>query len=149
MHKEKPDYKFIVGMVILVGVLVFVCGFFWSTVGEQAHMARLEEKLQEEKVIEAIYVYADEERETGVYVNMADTGEVFQAEVPKAGIYNKNGTLIKGDVPEEGDMFRIYGDRSFSEDTPPVYENIEKMERTGRSTLEEAEKYRTAAKAAY
>ena len=149
MKKEKPDYKFIVGMVILVGVLVFVCGFFWSTVGEQAHLARLEEALQEEKAIEAIYVYTDEARENGVYVNRDDTKEVFCAEVPKAGIYNKNGTLIKGDVPEEGDLFRIYGDRHFSADKPPVYENIEKMERIGRSTLEEAEKYRAAAKAAY
>ena len=148
MKNEKPDYKFIVGMVILVGVMVFVCGFFWTNVSEQAHILREEEARKAQQTINAIYVYADEARQEGVYVNMDAPEEVFAAAVPKEGIYNKNGTLIEGDVPEEGDMFRIYGDRSFTQDVPPVYEKVEKMERTGRSTLEEAEKFREAAKAA-
>ena len=65
------------------------------------------------------------------------------AKVPAEGIYNKNDVLIPGDVLEDGDKVRIFGDHVFSgEGKIPVYENVVKMQRTGRATLAEAEEYR-------
>ena len=141
MKKEPLDIKFIVGTVILVAVLVLMGSFFWRTVAEQAVIVKEEEAREEAAARHAIYMYYGKYFKKGIFVDM-DTEELFSCSVPKNGIYNKNGTLIAGDVLEEGDMVRIYGDNVLSESTPPEYKGVTKMQRTGRATLEEAEVYR-------
>ena len=141
MKKEPLDIKFIVGTVILVAVLVLMGSFFWRTVADQAAIVKEEEAREEAAARHAIYMYYGQYFKKGVFVDM-DTEELFSCSVPKNGIYNKNGTLIAGDVLEEGDMVRIYGDNVLSESTPPEYKGVTKMQRTGRATLEEAEVYR-------
>ena len=37
---------------------------------------------------------------------------------------------------------KIYGDNMLSDDAPPVYKNVTRMQRTERASLEEAEVYR-------
>jgi len=141
LKKEPLDIKFIVGTVILVAVLVLMGSFFWRTVAEQAVIVKEEEAREEAAARHAIYMYYGKYFKKGIFVDM-DTEELFSCSVPKNGIYNKNGTLIAGDVLEEGDMVRIYGDNVLSESTPPEYKGVTKMQRTGRATLEEAEVYR-------
>ena len=141
LKKEPLDIKFIVGTVILVAVLVLMGSFFWRTVAEQAAIVKEEEAREEAAARHAIYMYYGKYFKKGIFVDM-DTEELFSCSVPKNGIYNKNGTLIAGDVLEEGDMVRIYGDNVLSESTPPEYKGVTKMQRTGRATLEEAEVYR-------
>lgn len=141
MKKEPLDIKFIVGTVILVAVLVLMGSFFWRTVVEQAAIVKEEEAKEEAAARHAIYMYYGKYFKKGVFVDM-DTEELFSCSVPKNGIYNKNGTLIAGDVLEEGDEVRIYGDNILSDSVPPEYKGITKMQRTGRATLEEAEVYR-------
>ena len=138
---KKRDWKFIFGTAALVAVLVFICAFFWKTVAEQAELVRQEEALEEENALQAIYMYAGDVFKIGVFVDM-ETKDVFQAQVPKEGIVNRNGVMIAGDVLEEGDKVRIYGKLEKTQDTPPVYNGITKMQRDGRATLEEAQEYR-------
>ena len=141
MKKEPLDIKFIVGTVILVAVLVLMGSFFWRTVAEQAAIVKEEEAKEEAAARHAIYMYYGNYFKKGVFVDM-DTEELFSCSVPKNGIYNKNGTLIAGDVLEEGDEVRIYGDNVLTDSMPPEYKGVTKMQRTGRATLEEAEVYR-------
>ena len=141
MKKEPLDIKFIVGTVILVAVLVLMGSFFWRTVAEQAVIVKEEEAKEEAAARHAIYMYYGKYFKKGIFVDM-DTEELFSCSVPKNGIYNKNGTLIAGDVLEEGDEVRIYGDNVLTDSMPPEYKGVTKMQRTGRATLEEAEVYR-------
>ena len=141
MKKEPLDIKFIVGTVILVAVLVHMGSFFWRTVAKQAAIVKEEEAKEEAAARHAIYMYYGNRFKKGIFVDM-DTEELFLCSVPKNGIYNKNGTLIAGDVLEEGDKVRIYGDNVLTDSVPPEYKGVTKMQRTGRATLEEAEVYR-------
>ncbi|MBP3900799.1 MAG: hypothetical protein J6D53_04960 [Blautia sp.] len=141
MKKEPLDIKFIVGTVILVAVLVLMGSFFWRTVAKQAAIVKEEEAKEEAAARHAIYMYYGNRFKKGIFVDM-DTEELFLCSVPKNGIYNKNGTLIAGDVLEEGDKVRIYGDNVLTDSVPPEYKGVTKMQRTGRATLEEAEVYR-------
>ncbi len=102
MKKEPLDIKFIVGTVILVAVLVLMGSFFWRTVADQAAIVKEEEAREEAAARHAIYMYYGKYFKKGIFVDM-DTEELFSCSVPKNGIYNKNGTLIAGDVLEEGD----------------------------------------------
>ena len=140
MEKNR-DWKFIAGTVILVAVLAVMTAFFWRTVVQQAALVKEEEAKEKQNAIEAIYIYQGDVLKTGVYVDMK-TEQVFKADVPVEGIYNRNGKLIAGDILEEGDEVRIYGKQVFSQDDPPVLSGITKMERMGRATLEEAVIYR-------
>ena len=140
MEKEK-DWKFIIGTAVLVAVLVLICAFFWKTVAHQAELVREEEAKEQEEAIRAIYIYAGDAFKIGVFVDMK-TKEIFQTQIPKEGIVNKNGVMIAGDVLEEGDMVKIYGKIEKTEDKPPVYNGVTRMQRNGRATLEEAQEYR-------
>lgn len=139
MEKKKTDIKFTIGMIILVAVLVAIGSSFWKVVALQAEKDKAEEARQEE-VVRAICVEAGEVLKEQVFVDM-DTKTVFKADIPKEGIYNRNGKLIEGDVLENGDMVRIYGDNIMTRSIPAQYPGVTKMQRMGRATLEELEPY--------
>ena len=138
--EKKTDVKFVVGMVILVAVLVAICGSFWKVVGIQAEKDKEEEKRQESEAIRAICIEAGDLLKEQVFVDM-DTKTIFKADIPDEGIYNRNGKLISGDVLENGDMVKIYGDNVMTDSTPAEYPGVTKMQRIGRATLEEAQPY--------
>ena len=75
-----------------------------------------------------------------VFVDMT-TKTVFKADIPSEGIYNRNGKLVQGDVLENGDMVKIYGDSVMTRSIPAQYPGVTKMQRMGRATLEEAQPY--------
>ncbi len=149
-REEGRDWKFIIGTVILAAVMILMGTFFWRTVADQAALVKEEEAREEAQAVNAIYMHYGDVFKTGIFVDM-NTKQLFTAEIPAEGIVNKKGTMIHGDVLEEGDMVRIYGDNVISpaeEGQLPVYENISRMQRTGRATLEEAEEYRRIVKEA-
>ena len=140
----KRDWKFMIGMAVLVAVMALICVFFWKTVAQQAALVKEEEAREEASAVRAICMYYGDVLKTDVFVDM-DSKEIFCAEIPSEGIVNKAGTMIHGDVLEEGDMVRIYGSLSSEQKDShgfPVYTGITKMQRIGRATLEEAEEYR-------
>jgi uncharacterized membrane protein affecting hemolysin expression len=147
LEKKERDWKFIIGMAVLVLVMVGIGVFFWRTVAEQAAQLKEEEAKEEQEAISAIYVNTGEYLKQGIFVDM-NTQTVFTADVPSAGIYNKNGTLIAGDVLEDGDKVKIYGDGQITRSKPGQYNNITKMQRIGRASLEEADTYKKIAEEA-
>ena len=140
LEKKKTDVKFIVGMTVLVIVMVAMGASFWKVVAIQAEKDLAEEQRQEEEAIRAICVEAGDVLKELVFVDM-DTKTVFKAEIPSEGIYNRNGKLIEGDVLENGDMVKIYGDNIMTRSIPAQYPGVTKMKRMGRATLEELEPY--------
>ncbi len=140
MNKGERDWKFIIGMIVLIGIFVVLGGAFWNMVGEQAQIVKDEEAKQEADAISAIYIEAGELLKTGLFVDL-DNGNIFEAKVPAEGIYNKKGKLISDDVLENGDKVKIYGDGIMLESFPGQYPNVTKMQRTGRASLEETQKY--------
>lgn len=147
MEKKEKDWKFIIGMAVLVVVFVFIGTFFWRTVADQAQLVKEEEAREEENAISAIYVNIGEILKTGVFVDMK-TEMIFTASVPKEGIYNKKGVLIAGDVLEDGDKVKIYGDGKITRSLPGEYSGVTKMQRIGRAELAEADSYKKIAEAA-
>ena len=136
--KKKTDKKFVVGMVILVGMILVLMGGFWSTVARQAKM---DAQMEREEVLSsrrAIALSLGEELKSQVLWDM-DEQVAYQVTMP-AGIYNRNGVFIKGDVLEYGDMVRLYGGELTGEE-PYDLTGFSKMERIGRATLEEADSY--------
>ena len=144
MKEKQRDWKFIIGMTVLLLVFAVITVFFWRRVARDAALVKDQEAQQEKNAIEAMYVYVGDMLKTGVLVDMK-TEQVFTAPIPKEGIVNRNGTLIPGDVLEEGDIVRLYGDGQMTDDPVPVYSNVTRMQRNGRATLEQAETYRTIA----
>lgn len=141
MEKKERDWKFIIGMAVLVVVMVLIGVFFWRTVAQQAQLVKEEEAREEENAISAIFVNTGEYLKTGVFVDM-DTKTIFTADVPDEGIYNRKGVLIAGDVLEDGDMVKIYGDGIMTRSLPGEYAGVTKMQRIARATLEEADSYK-------
>lgn len=138
--REKTDMKMVIGIILMVIIFGFIGGSFWHMVGKDAEKMREEEALQEASAISAIYV------ETGGFLKMSmfvdlETGTVFNADIPAEGIYNKNGKLAEGDVLELGDTVKIYGDGIMTRSDPAKYPGVTKMERTGRASLEDTQKY--------
>ena len=76
------------------------------------------------------------------------TEMIFTASVPEEGIYNKKGVLIAGDVLEDGDKVKIYGDGKITRSLPGEYSGVTKMQRIGRAELAEADSYKKIAEAA-
>lgn len=140
VDKKKTDVKFIVGMVILVAVMAVMCGSFWKVVSMQAAKDKEDEARQEQEAIRAICIEAGDGLKEQVFVDMT-TKTVFKADIPSEGIYNRNGKLIQGDVLENGDMVKIYGDSVMTRSIPAQYPGVTKMQRMGRATLEEAQPY--------
>ena len=140
LEKKKVDIKFTIGMIILVAVFVVMGSSFWKVVALQAEKDMAEEARQEEEAIRAICVEAGELLKEQVFVDM-DTKTVFKADIPKEGIYNRNDKLIAGDVLENGDMVKIYGENILTRSLPAQYPGVTKMKRMGRATLEELEPY--------
>lgn len=138
--EKKTDKKMVIGMILLVAVFLFIGGSFWSMVSKQAQQMKEEEAAQEEAAISAIYIekgdllkqqfFVDTERET-----------VFTAHIPAEGIYNKRGKLIEDDVLENGDLVKIYGDNIMTRSLPAQYPGVTKIQRNGRASLEETQKY--------
>ena len=148
MEKKKIDWKFTIGMIVLVAVFCGIAGFFWTTVADQAALVKEEEARMEENAIHAIYVQTGDILKESYFVDM-NTHIVFTASIPSKGIYNKKGKLIEGDVLERGDMVKIYGDGAMTMSIPAQYPGITKMQRTGRATLEETEEYEKIAQESF
>lgn len=127
-------------MIILIAVFAVIGSSFWKVVAKQAEKDRAEEARQEEEALHAICVEAGDILKEQVFVDM-DTKTVFKADIPKEGIYNRNDKLISGDVLENGDMVKIYGDNRMTRSIPAQYPGVSKMKRMGRATLEELEPY--------
>ncbi len=127
-------------MIILVAVMVFMGGSFWSVVQKQAQKDMEEEARMEAEAISAIYLETGELLKQPVFVDMKSK-TVFTADVPKEGIYNKKGTLISGDILENGDEVKIYGDNGMTRSIPAQYPGVTKMQRIGRASLEKTQEY--------
>ena len=140
MEKKEIDVKFIVGTVILLVIFGLVGGSFWNLVARQAEKDKQEEARLEKEAIRAIYVEAGDVLKEMVFVDM-DKKTVFKAAVPKEGIYNRNDKLIAGDILENGDMFKIYGDGNMTKSIPAQYPGVTKMKRNGRAALDELQPY--------
>ena len=108
-NKKERDWKFIIGMIVLLAIFAVMGGAFWNMVGKQAQMVREEEQKEEANAISAIYIETGEFLKTGVFVDL-NNGTIFSADIPAEGIYNKKGKLISDDVLENGDKVKIYGD---------------------------------------
>ncbi len=137
--EKKTDKKFIVGMVLLVGMILLLMGGFWSTVIRQAKIDAIQEQQEEQMARRAICLQYGEEMKAAVFWDM-DEAICFTADTP-AGIYNRNDVFVRGDVLEYGDMVRIYGGELVEAEFPPSLTGLKKMERLGRATLEEASAY--------
>lgn len=140
MEKKEIDVKFIVGTVILLVIFGLVGGSFWNLVARQAEKDKQEEARLEKEAIRAIYVEAGDVLKEMVFVDM-DKKTVFKAAVPKEGIYNRNDKLIAGDILENGDMVKIYGDGNMTKSIPAQYPGVTKMKRNGRAALYELQPY--------
>ena len=140
MEKKEIDVKFIVGTVILLVIFGLVGGSFWNLVARQAEKDKQEEARLEKEAIRAIYVEAGDVLKEMVFVDM-DKKTVFKAAVPKEGIYNRNDKLIAGDILENGDMVKIYGDGNMTKSIPAQYPGVTKMKRNGRAALDELQQY--------
>ena len=140
MEKKEIDVKFIVGTVILLVIFGLVGGSFWNLVARQAEKDKQEEARLEKEAIRAIYVEAGDVLKEMVFVDM-DKKTVFKAAVPKEVIYNRNDKLIAGDILENGDMVKIYGDGNMTKSIPAQYPGVTKMKRNGRAALDELQPY--------
>ncbi|MDO4519802.1 MAG: hypothetical protein Q4B47_05855 [Eubacteriales bacterium] len=140
--KEKWDFKFIVGMLILIIGFGAICGGFWNMVGKQAAIVKEEEAREEANAVNAMYIEIGEFEKKGFFVDL-DSKTVFTAEIPDLGIMNKKGRWIKEDVLQTGDEVRIYGEglSQMDEKEIAVYENVTKMQRIERATLEQVQPY--------
>lgn len=136
----KRDWKFIIGMTIMILALAAMGGTFWKTVAKQAEMVKEEEAREEENAIQAIYVECGEYLKRGYFVDMKEK-TIFTADVPKEGIYNRKGTLIQGDILENGDTVKIYGDGIMTRSLPAQYPGVTKMKRLDRASLETTQTY--------
>lgn len=140
-ENKKIDWKFTIGVAILLVVMVFLAGFFWTTVAKQAELVKQEEAAEEANAISAIYVQVGDLLKESYFVDM-DTKTVFTADYPSEGIYNMKGRLVREDVLEIGDMVKIYGDGVMTRSIPAQYSGVTKMQRIGRASLEEVEEYK-------
>ena len=104
-NKKERDWKFIIGMIVLLAIFAVMGGAFWNMVGKQAQMVREEEQKEEANAISAIYIETGEFLKTGVFVDL-NNGTIFSADIPAEGIYNKKGKLISDDVLESKDIRR-------------------------------------------
>ena len=147
-ENREARIKYVLGMLLLIAVLVFIAGNFWTTVARQAQLDRqqeLEEKKRAEaNAVTAIAVEQGDYLKKQVFVEL-DTGRIFEAAVPKEGIYNRNDVLIAGEVVEYGDLVRIYGDWSAEDDTHAKFTDVTKVVRTGRARLTQVEEYQQIA----
>ena len=139
-NKKERDWKFIIGMIVLLAIFAVMGGAFWNMVGKQAQIVREEEQKEEANAISAIYIETGEFLKTGVFVDL-NNGTIFSADIPAEGIYNKKGKLISDDVLENGDKVKIYGDGIMLESFPGQYPGVTKIQRTGRASLEETQEY--------
>ena len=126
-NKKERDWKFIIGMIVLLAIFAVMGGAFWNMVGKQAQMVREEEQKEEENAISAIYIETGEFLKTGVFVDL-NNGTIFSADIP-------------AEVLENGDKVKIYGDGIMLESFPGQYPGVTKIQRTGRASLEETQEY--------
>ncbi|MCF0134056.1 MAG: hypothetical protein HUJ72_09340 [Blautia sp.] len=143
--KEPRDWRFIIGLAIMIIVLGAMAGNFWGLVAKQAEIEREKEEQQaqiaEENALEAIYVVSDTFWDMDLFVDLETEG-IFTASMPTDGIYNRKGVLNRQDILEDGDVVKIYGDGIMTRSEPAQYPGIEKVIRIRRASLEEAQKYK-------
>ena len=139
-EKKERDWKFIIGMVVLIAIFAVMGGAFWNMVGKQAQIVKEKEQEQEANAISAIYIETGEFLKTGLFVDL-NNRTIFDAKVPAECIYNKKGKLISDDVLENGDKVKIYGDGIMLESFPGQNPGVTKIQRTGRASLEETQEY--------
>lgn len=147
-NKEKRDWKMIIGMGLFILIFAVIGGSFWNMVGKEAQKMKEEEALAEATAITAIYVETGEFLKMPLFADMKNGG-FFEATIPEEGIYNKKGKLIEGDALDVGDIVKIYGDGVMAESDPGKYFGVTKMQRAGRASLEETQKYMDLAKEHY
>lgn len=140
----KKDWKFISGIILMAAVLILIAGGFWMTVARQAELDKAGERRIEETARKAIVLKTGDALKFRIFLDM-ESQEVFEADIPSEGIYNKNGVLIPGDELLYGDIIRIYGDNELAGEGIPDYKGITKMERISRADLEEAGSYQEIA----
>ena len=75
-NKKERDWKFIIGMIVLLAIFAVMGGAFWNMVGKQAQMVREEEQKEEANAISAIYIETGEFLKTGVFVDL-NNGTIF------------------------------------------------------------------------
>lgn len=138
--EKKTDKKMVIGMILLAAVFLFIGGSFWSMVSKQAQQMKEEEAEREEAAISAIYIEKGDLLKQQFFVDM-ERETVFTAHIPAEGIYNKKGKLIEDDVLETGDLVKIYGDNIMTRSLPAQYPGVTKIQRDGRASLEETQKY--------
>ena len=54
-NKKERDWKFIIGMIVLLAIFAVMGGAFWNMVGKQAQMVREEEQKEEANAICNLY----------------------------------------------------------------------------------------------
>ena len=53
-NKKERDWKFIIGMIVLLAIFAVMGGAFWNMVGKQAQMVREEEQKEEDEAYDDI-----------------------------------------------------------------------------------------------
>ena len=53
-NKKERDWKFIIGMIVLLAIFAVMGGAFWNMVGKQAQMVREEEKRKQMLFLQSI-----------------------------------------------------------------------------------------------
>ena len=139
-NKKERDWKFIIGMIVLLAIFAVMGGAFWNMVGKQAQMVREEEQKEEANAISAIYIETGEFLKTGVFVDL-NNGTIFSADIPAEGIYNNKGKLISDDVLENGDEVKIYGDGIMLESYPGQYPGVTKIKVVKEGKASDADQY--------
>jgi len=76
--KKERDWKFIIGMIVLIAIFAVMGGAFWNMVGKQAQIVKEDEQQQEANAISAIYIETGEFLKTGVFVDM-NNGTIFSS----------------------------------------------------------------------
>lgn len=134
--EKKRDAKMIAGMAGLILVFVLAAGAFWTAVIYQS------QKVQEDEgeYISAIYVVTEGILKMQVFVDI-EQGTIFTAPIPDEGIYSEDDKPVSGDVLENGDMVKIYGDGIMAESFPGQYNGVTKIRRNGRASEETIEEY--------
>ena len=59
-EKKERDWKFIIGMVVLIAIFAVMGGAFWNMVGKQAQIVKEKEQELEANAISAIYIETGE-----------------------------------------------------------------------------------------
>ena len=138
-NKKERDWKFIIGMIVLLAIFAVMGGAFWNMVGKQHRWSG--RKSRKRSKCYFCNLYRDRRISEDRSFCGSEQWNYFQRRHTGGGIYNKKGKLISDDVLENGDKVKIYGDGIMLESFPGQYPGVTKIQRTGRASLEETQEY--------